>query len=126
MNGIRQAFVDAFLTSCSVELFGPGEEIVQRGYVSNDLYLLIDGTVQSSSSATASTDNLENDETPLSGGSIADSDYRVSGRPVQWTEIESGDFINATAFFTEAPNIDTVKTLTICKTRELTLMALFL
>lgn len=117
MYDVKQSFVDQFLNSCSVELFGPGEEILQRGSLSNDLYLLVEGVVQASSSVEASTDNLENDrQSEMGGGSIADSDYRVSGKPVTWTEIGSGDFVNAIPFFTEAPNIETVKTATICKT----------
>jgi CRP-like cAMP-binding protein len=45
MKGTRQQFSDAFLSLCKVEIFSPGEEILQRGSISSDLYLLLDGTV---------------------------------------------------------------------------------
>jgi hypothetical protein len=74
----------------------------------------VEGVVQASSSADASTDDLDTDRTSLiGGGSIADSDYRDSNRNVTWTQICSGDFINAIPFFTEAPNIETVKTVSL-------------
>ncbi|KAL3799185.1 hypothetical protein ACHAW5_005462 [Stephanodiscus triporus] len=43
MKGTRQHFVDSFLSFCSVEVFSPREELLQRGFISSDLYLLIDG-----------------------------------------------------------------------------------
>jgi hypothetical protein len=46
MKNIRQQFVDAFLTSCSVEIFSPGEEIVERGSISSDLFLLVGGIAE--------------------------------------------------------------------------------
>jgi len=120
MRDVKQSFVDQFLNSCSVEIFGPGEEILQRGSVSNDLYLLVDGVVQASSSAEPNSNDWGTDQKSLDrGGSIAESDYRDSTRPVTWAEIGSGDFINAIPFFTEAPNIETVKTSSICKTLTL-------
>lgn len=43
MEGIRQQFVDAFLSACNVEIFSPGEEIMVRNSISTDLYLLVAG-----------------------------------------------------------------------------------
>jgi hypothetical protein len=46
MKGTRQEFVDSFLSHCTVEIFSPGEELLKLGFVSSDLYLLLDGTVE--------------------------------------------------------------------------------
>ena len=46
MKGIRQQFVDAFLASCKVEIFNPGEVIVDRGSILSDLFLLVGGLAE--------------------------------------------------------------------------------
>ena len=46
LKGVRQQFVDAFLSACHVELFSPGEEICTKGNISTDLYLLVGGVVK--------------------------------------------------------------------------------
>jgi len=46
MKGVRPQFVDAFLASCKVEIFSPGEEIVERGSILSDLYLLVGGVAE--------------------------------------------------------------------------------
>jgi potassium channel len=89
MRGMRQLFLDAFLTSCTVELFGPGVELIQRGRISNDLYLLVHGVVKDFTSNNIDTEH--------------------------WEEKQAGDFINDIGFFTESPNISTVHTVGICK-----------
>jgi CRP-like cAMP-binding protein len=114
MSNVRQMFVDSFLTSCSVEIFGPGEELLQRGSISNDLYLLIDGTVKLTTSAFATSESYDRNGNSIAGGSMADSDS--GGRPVKWTLMGGGDFINDIGFFTESPNSHTVLTVTVCKT----------
>ena len=101
MKGTRQHFVDSFLSLCSVEVFSPREDLLQRGFISSDLYLLIDGTVE----VTQSTDD---------GGLIEDEDFSTtkfsrihssleessetessSGRTLSGnTDKKSGDFLN--------------------------------
>jgi ankyrin repeat protein len=114
MKGIRQQFVDAFLTACTVELFSPGEEILQRGSVASDLYLIVGGSVELLPVNNKTFDSME-DVSNYRSASIADSDYRSvhGGGPKQLT---AGDFINEIGFFTESPQIDTVRTVTVCKT----------
>lgn len=46
MKGMRPQFVDAFLASCKVEIFAPREEIVERGSILTDLYLLVGGVAE--------------------------------------------------------------------------------
>ncbi|KAL3937147.1 MAG: hypothetical protein SGARI_002264, partial [Bacillariaceae sp.] len=116
MKNVRQMFVDSFLTSCSVELFGPGEELVQRGNIPNDLYLIVDGTVKVSTSTYLPSESFDKNGNSVTGGSIADSDARMSGGPVLWREIGAGGFINDIAFFTESPCVETIRTTSICKT----------
>ena len=98
LGGVRQQFIDAFLSLSSVEMFSPGEEILRRNAVSSDLYLLVGGKVRhavngSANNSFRSTEDCSND-----------------------TEQIAGDFINEIGFFTESPQVDTVVTATVCKT----------
>jgi Predicted signal-transduction protein containing cAMP-binding and CBS domains len=46
MNDVRQQFIDEFLTTCKVEIYSPGEEIIERNTISSHLYLLVEGVVE--------------------------------------------------------------------------------
>lgn len=116
MKDVRQVFVDTFLTSCSVELFGPGEDLVQRGTIPNDLYLLVDGAVRVTSSSTISAETIDRQGNSVVAGSVGESDYHSHGGPLVWKEINAGDFVNDIAFFTESPSVETIRTTCICKT----------
>jgi ankyrin repeat protein len=96
MKGIRQQFIDDFLTTCHVEIFSPGEEILQRGNTSSDLYLLVGGIVA------------------LGYATTTESDEEDSA--VEHQLLEAGDFINEISFFTESPIVDTIRTVSVCKT----------
>lgn len=115
MDGIRQQFVDAFLSSCRVEIFSPGEEILQRGSISADLYLLVAGSAELLSSGETSIDAASGRhyDSQYGGTSIGESRHRPT------KEVSDGDFINAVPFFTESPQLETVKTKTVCKTLTL-------
>ena len=41
LKGVRQQFVNAKLASCKVEIFSPGEAIVERGAILSDLFLFM-------------------------------------------------------------------------------------
>lgn len=114
MNDVRQQFVDAFLAACNVEIFSPREEILQRGSVSSDLYLLVGGAVEllpwDSSSSTVGTSE---EVGPF--GSITDSELQPE-HGVSARQLNAGDFINEIGFFTESPQIETVRTVAVCKT----------
>lgn len=116
MQGLRQLFVDTFLSSCWIEIHGPGEELVQRGSISNDLYLLLDGTIKVTTSTSVVSESEDNKNKPIAGGSMMDSEYADGGGQAMWAEKESGDFINDIGFFTDSPSITTIRTVTICKT----------
>jgi CRP-like cAMP-binding protein len=116
MKNVRQLFVDSFLTSCSVELFGPGEELIQRGTIPNDLYLLVDGTMKVTSSSSIQTEFVDKYGNSVTAGSVADSEYHMHGGPVVWKEMNAGDFINDISFFTESPSSETIRTTSVCKT----------
>jgi CRP-like cAMP-binding protein len=115
MKNVRQVFVDAFLTSCSVELFGPGEELIQRGNIPNDLYLLLEGTIKVTSSSAILNETIDRHGNSIVGGSVIESDFHAPGGPVVWKELNAGDFVNDTSFFTESPSVETVRTTSICK-----------
>ncbi|KAG7347954.1 ankyrin repeat domain protein [Nitzschia inconspicua] len=116
MKNVRQVFVDSFLTSCSVELFGPGEDLIQRGTIPSDLYLLVDGSVKITSSTSVQTESVDKHGNSVVGGSVADSEYHVHGGPAIWRETNAGDFLNDIAFFTETPSSETIRTTSVCKT----------
>ena len=86
MEGIRPQFVDAFLTSCTVELFTPGEHMIERGAIAGDLCLIVGGVAQ------------------------ATSDQHVK------RQYGTGDFVGEIGFFTESPAVDSVVCLSVCKT----------
>ncbi len=104
---------------CSVEIHGPGgAEIIQRGALSNDLYLLLNGTVKvtSNNSVDTDSDRRDNDKS-VGGGSLADSEHTYGSGKVIWEEREAGDFINDIGFLTDSPSLTTIRTtVTICKT----------
>lgn len=108
MKGVRQQFVDAFLSSCTVEIFSPGEEIVERGSILADLFLLVGGIVQTS------TPILESVSEGSSHLSIENGD--VTNSKMQYRRLEAGDFIGEIGFFTESPQVESVSCLTVCKT----------
>ena len=118
MKGIRQQFVDAFLTNCTVEIFSPGEQILQRGCLSSDLYLIVEGTVMILDSLglddQQSVIGSEVNGSAYDNTSVGDSE---GGRPSN--KLGAGHFINDIGFFTETPQTDTVRTVTICKTLTL-------
>lgn len=91
MKGIRQQFVDLFLTSCTVDTFSPGEDIVERGSIAADLFLLINGQA------------------------VVDGDLLLQGR-----QLGGGDFIGEIAFFTDSPQTESVVCMTVCKTLTMT------
>lgn len=109
MKGVRQEFVDSFLTTCSVEIFSPGEVIVERGSISSDLFLLVGGIVE----VTTPDRSTVTDETFRS---LKESDMLASMHSVRGRQLEAGDFIGEIGFFTESPQIDSVSCLTVCKT----------
>lgn len=118
MKGIRQQMLDAFLGGCKVEIFNPGEELIMRGSVASDLYLLVDGTVELLPVGFSTTNNSTFDD------STRHTDYESSivrstiqaNRTNGVREVHSGEFINEIGFFTDSPQMETVRTVTVCKT----------
>jgi ankyrin repeat protein len=112
MQNTRQQFVDAFLAGCTVEIFSPGEELLQRGSICSDLYLLIEGVITLAKTVDRSVG--DRDESGDGGTSIGDSDVVFgTGKGMR---MEAGDFINEVGFLTESPQVETVRTKTVCKT----------
>lgn len=110
MRGVRQQFVDAFLASCTVEIFSPGEEIVERESISSDLFLLVGGI--------AEVTNISDDISPIMDGDLTidgvdENRYTYNH---QCETVEAGDFIGEIGFFTESPQVESITCLTVCKT----------
>eukprot|EP00986_Skeletonema_menzelii_P015350 scaffold11569_cov157-Skeletonema_menzelii.AAC.3 len=100
MEGVRPQFVDAFLASCSVEIFGAGEEIVEHGSILSDLFLLVGGVSEITASA---EEYLEQSST-------------YSQRTPTHSTLQAGDFIGEIGFFTDSPQLHSVFSVTVCKT----------
>lgn len=105
MEGIRQQFVDAFLSSCTVEIFSPGEVIVERGSILSDLFLLVGGIAE------ITTHDVRGETDHAANNSDKTDDETMRNR-----QLEAGDFIGEIGFFTESPQVDSVSCLTVCKT----------
>eukprot|EP00526_Cylindrotheca_closterium_P005529 CAMPEP_0113656178 /NCGR_PEP_ID=MMETSP0017_2-20120614/30177_1 /TAXON_ID=2856 /ORGANISM="Cylindrotheca closterium" /LENGTH=560 /DNA_ID=CAMNT_0000569627 /DNA_START=244 /DNA_END=1926 /DNA_ORIENTATION=+ /assembly_acc=CAM_ASM_000147 len=104
MEGIRQHFITDFLSACRIVIFSSGEELITRGATSTDLFFLVDGAVELSS-----PNSLRSRPVLKRAFSYADSvDHKKR-------VLERRDFINELSFFTESPQIDNVRTLTVCK-----------
>jgi ankyrin repeat protein/CRP-like cAMP-binding protein len=118
MKGIRQQFVDSFLTTCNVEIFSSGEEILQRGSISSDLYLLVAGVVKLVPFVDRSIEETQEGGrgSNFNGTSNADPERHVDTVVGRTKEVGSGEFINEIGFFTESPQLETVRTKTVCKT----------
>ena len=111
MAGVRQQFVDAFLAACAVEIFSPGEEILQRNAVASDLYLLVGGIVRYSHHTIG---NEKVNSNTIHGSN--DKEKHADNPNLRAQDHKAGDFLNEIGFFTESPQIDTVTTVTVCKT----------
>ncbi|CAJ1932850.1 unnamed protein product [Cylindrotheca closterium] len=103
MNGIRQHFITDFLSACRIVIFSSGEELLTRGAVSSDLFLLVEGAVELSSPELTRASRVHSTHAGDEKGKVR----RI---------MEDQDFINEISFFTESPQIDTVRTLTVTKT----------
>jgi len=115
LRGVRPQFVDAFLSASWVEIFSPGEEILRRNAISSDLYLLVGGRIRCGSGPGGGGGG---DRVPPSSRDPAPRDPRRDDYDDDYdaTHRTAGDFVNEIGFFTESPQLDTVTTVTVCKT----------
>mmetsp|Transcript_23029 Transcript_23029/g.34909 ORF Transcript_23029/g.34909 Transcript_23029/m.34909 type:complete len:656 (+) Transcript_23029:395-2362(+) len=94
-RGVRPQFIDSFLTACKVEIFSPGEQLIESGNILSDLFLLVGGIAEVSKSSSFKS--------------------RTCG-PKKRKKLETGDFIGEIGFFTNSPQKENVICLTVCKT----------
>lgn len=85
-----------------------GEEIIESGSISSDLFLLVGGIVEvkNPDRSTVMTDSIH-----------SESDMRMplhSSNDGQ--QLEEGEFVGEIGFFTESPQANSVSCLTVCKT----------
>ncbi|KAL7540770.1 hypothetical protein ACHAXR_010362 [Thalassiosira sp. AJA248-18] len=106
MSGVRPQFLDAFLISCTVEIFSPGEEIVERGSILSDLFLLVGGIAE-----VETTMNLGSYSKDVENG-----EYSTNQTSPHSPIILAGEFIGEIGFFCESPQVESVISLTVCKT----------
>ena len=113
MKGVRPQFVDAFLTSCTVEIFSPGEEIVERGSILSDLFLLVGGMAEVTATPDLGDPSCSKEFELLER---CESNNSTQTHSFHSQQLEAGDFIGEIGFFTESPQVDSVLSLTVCKT----------
>ena len=123
MEGVRQQFVDAFLSSCTVEIFSPGEQIVERGSILSDLFLLVGGIAEVTTRRSVQNDTQtfsynRSDSTVGVYDSVRGGSKENNG--MERRKIEPGEFIGEIGFFTQSPQVESVICLTTCKTLTLT------
>lgn len=99
MQGTRQHFVDAFLSLCTIETFSPGEELLQFGVISTELYLLLEGSVEISTPSDQDKMVKDGDvgdtrASLLSPTSVAGSSVSGFTNRRKREKISEGDFIN--------------------------------
>lgn len=112
MRGIIQHhFIDEFLNACSVELFSPGEEILELGNISSDLYLLVAGQVTSMAESSKDFKGKA-----MTASTMSESDFNPGQVSARGKSLFAGTFLNEIGFFTESPESNTVRTVTPCKT----------
>jgi CRP-like cAMP-binding protein len=117
MNGVRSQFVDAFLASCKVEIFSPGEEIVERGSIMSDLFFLVGGVAE----ITTPHHTQRRTTTSRAGAPIQRYDSFTdetfdADEHLRTQKLLAGCFIGDIGFFTESPQTYSVLCLTVCKT----------
>jgi CRP-like cAMP-binding protein len=116
MKGVRQQFVDAFLSSCIVEIFTPGEEIVERGSIMSDLFLLVGGITEITTRPVSRPGEPLVDDDPSIRSTASTGSVTVAPA---YEQLEEGAFIGEIGFFTESPQVDSVRCVTVCKTLTL-------
>jgi len=99
MAGTRQQFVDAFLSLSTVDIFSPGEEILQRGSISSDLFLLLEGKVEATLSVADETLVKDSShggfESSVALTSNADTaELHMGSHSKGGRKIKSGEFLN--------------------------------
>ncbi|CAJ1932854.1 unnamed protein product [Cylindrotheca closterium] len=108
MEGIRQHFITDFLSACRIVIFSSQEELLTRGATSSDLFFLVEGAVELSAPK-----NLRSRPSFKRAFSYGDTNHIPTDQKSR--VLDRRDFINELSFFTESPQIDTVRTLTVCK-----------
>jgi ankyrin repeat protein len=90
--GTPRAFRDALLAEARLELYLPGVEILGAGDVAGEVCLLVQGTAEA-----------------VAG--------RGKGGPLSPTPrlLQAGDLFGELAFFTEEPQVEAVRSLTVCR-----------
>ena len=114
MDGVQEQFFDEFFASCSIELLSPGEDILQRGSTSMDLYLIVEGSVKliSPLAPLMAEDRMDYSQKTESAVSSSNGDFMAESKDI--ATIDKG-FINDIEFFTETVQMHTVRTSGIVK-----------
>ncbi|CAL8465533.1 g5069 [Coccomyxa elongata] len=105
-KGVRQKFLDALLATARIELFMPQVEILSEGDNVNELMLLVGGMVEVLRPGAEDAEELTIDvdgHSSIRGGSYNRSLYGA------------GDSFGEVAFYTEVAQLETVRSISVCR-----------
>ncbi|KAK9903334.1 hypothetical protein WJX75_003130 [Coccomyxa subellipsoidea] len=105
-KGVRQKFLDALLSVARIELFMPQVEILSEGDSVNELMLLVGGMVEVLRPGSEECEELTIDldgHSSIRGGSYNRSLYGA------------GDAFGEVAFYTEVAQLETVRSVSVCR-----------
>ncbi|BDA49938.1 probable potassium channel AKT2 [Coccomyxa sp. Obi] len=105
-KGVRQKFLDALLATARIELFMPQVEILSEGDNVNELMLLVGGMVEVLRPGAEDVEELTIDvdgHSSIRGGSYNRSLYGA------------GDSFGEVAFYTEVAQLETVRSISVCR-----------
>jgi len=103
-SGIEQGFLEDFLSRSSVDLFMPGVDLVQKGFVPTHLVILLNGTASTAVGAEVNGNEF------TSQPRLGDVDEVKSNNG-----IEAGTVITEVGFLTRTPQSFSVRARTLCK-----------
>ncbi|KAL3130260.1 hypothetical protein ABBQ38_008093 [Trebouxia sp. C0009 RCD-2024] len=104
----RQKLLDSLLGASTVQLFMPKVEVVTQGDHVHELYIVLAGMVESVKPGLAETA----EEVALQ---IDPGDPSYHGGASSRNYLSVGDCFGEVAFFTEIPQMQTVRTMTVCR-----------
>ncbi|DBA89172.1 TPA: hypothetical protein ACH3X1_016329 [Trebouxia sp. C0004] len=112
-QGCRQKLLDSLLGASTVQLFMPRVEVVAEGDHLHELYIVLAGLVETFKPGVA-----ENAEDISLHVEAADASHHGDGSyhgSMTRGHLTVGDCFGEVAFFTEIPQMQTVRTVTVCR-----------
>ncbi|KAK9791836.1 hypothetical protein WJX73_006514 [Symbiochloris irregularis] len=122
--GTRGKFLDSVLTTARIEFFMPGVEILSEGEAVNELCLVVQGAVEiltpeANTVLATMNEELEDDWGEAEGQDVQDgSKGPAAASEGVWSQrrvIRESGMFGEYAFFTNLPQLEVVRSLTVCR-----------